>query len=82
MKIRYFAWLKNITRVECEEINNGDIIDINTLKKFLCKKYPDLEEYIIKNQVIRIAVNLEYISENKLILSNDEIALFPQVSGG
>ena len=82
MKIIYFAWLKDITKKESEEIKNKEIIDIKTLNKYLCKKYPQLEKYIVKDKIIRIAVNLEYISENIKISNKDEVALFPPVSGG
>ena len=82
MKIKYFAWLKNITHTDCENIIDSSITDINSLKKFLCNKYPKLNSYIIKENIIQIAVNLEYISNNCKLSSNDEIALFPPVSGG
>jgi len=82
MKIKYFSWIKNITNIESEEITNQDILDTNSLKDFLCQKYPKLEEYFIKDQIIRLAVNLEYTSENIKISNQDEIALFPPVSGG
>ena len=44
-------------------------------------KISKLEEYIIKNEIIRIAINLEY-NRKYQISNNDEIALFPPVSGG
>ena len=37
MIIKYFAWLKDITEVEEEVIEDSSIIDIDTLKKFLNK---------------------------------------------
>ena len=82
MKIKYFAWLKNITKTDSEDINNTEINDINSLKKFLCHKYPKLNEYILKDNIIRIAINLEYTTTNDKISSKDEVALFPPVSGG
>ena len=82
MKIKYFAWLKNITNNESEDIDNKQITDINSLKIYLCEKYPKLRDYIVKDQIIRIAVNLEYTSENIKLSNKDEIALFPPVSGG
>jgi molybdopterin synthase sulfur carrier subunit len=82
MKLRYFSWLKKITNKDYEILNNKDIKDIKDLKKYLCKKYPKMEDYLIKEEVLRIAVNLEYTSDNKLISNEDEIALFPPVSGG
>ena len=82
MKIIYFSWLKNITNIESETIGNQKIVDTDSLKKYLCLKYPKLKNYILKDQIIRIAVNLEYASENIKISEKDEIALFPPVSGG
>ena len=82
MKIKYFSWLKNITKTESEEIINKEIIDIETLKKYLFIKYPKIKDYFIKDNIIRIAINLEYTSKNIKLSNKDEIALFPPVSGG
>ena len=82
MKIKYFAWLKDITKIDMEDINNSEIIDIKSLKKYLSKQYLKLKNYLIKDDIIRFAINLEYTSKNHKITSNDEIALFPPVSGG
>ena len=82
MIIKYFAWLKNITNTEEEEVNDKNITDVKTLKEFLLKKYPKLNQYMKEDDFIRVAINLEYITTNKPISSKDEIALFPPVSGG
>ena len=82
MIIKYFAWLKNITNIEEEIIDNKTIIDVETLKKFLIKKYPKLDKFMNQDDIIRVAINLEYTISNDKINSNDEIALFPPVSGG
>ena len=82
MKIKYFAWLKNITKTDIEVITDSKIKDIESLKIYLCNKYPKIEEYIIKDDVLRIAINLEYTVNNDKLSLNDEIAIFPLVSGG
>ena len=83
MIIKYFAWLKNITNTEKEKIDDKNITDVKTLKEFLLKKYPQLDQYMKKDDdLIRVAINLEYVTTNVLINSKDEIALFPPVSGG
>ena len=82
MIIRYFAWLKNITNLEEEVIVNKTIVDVETLKKFLLKKYPKLDKFMNQDDVVRVAINLEYTTSNDKINPNDEIALFPPVSGG
>jgi len=82
MKIKYFSWIKDITKKDNEEITNNKINDLKSLKKFLSKKYPNLHDHLIKDDILRIAINLEYISKNKKINSKDIIAIFPPVSGG
>jgi len=82
MKIKYFAWLKNITGVAEEFISDKKIDDIESLKKFICTKYPKLKKHIINENIIRVAVNLKYTTTNLKLKSKDEIALFPPVSGG
>ena len=82
MLVKYFAWLKNITEIEEEVIEDPSIVDVNSLKKFLGKKYPKLNTHFNNNNLIRIAINLFYTYENDKIKPDDEIALFPPVSGG
>ena len=82
MLIKYFAWLKNITKIEEEIVNDPSIVDVNSLKIFLIKKYPQLKKHFNNNELIRIAINLSYTYKNDKINSNDEIAIFPPVSGG
>jgi len=82
MIIKYFAWLKNITNVEEEIIEDPSIVNIKTLKKYLSLKYPKLDKFLKEKELIRFAINLEYTSKNENINSDDEIALFPPVSGG
>ena len=83
MIIKYFAWLKNITNTGEERIEDKNITDVKTLKEFLLNKYPQLNQYMKKeDDFIRVAINLEYVTTNELINSKDEIALFPPVSGG
>jgi molybdopterin converting factor subunit 1 len=81
MKIRYFAWIKDITKIEIEEINDLSVNDTKKLISLICFKYPKLNLYF-KENIIRIAVNLEYISSIKKLSPKDEIAFFPPVSGG
>ena len=82
MIIKYFAWLKDITNTEEEKVDDKNITDVKTLKEFLLKKYPKLNQYMKEDDFIRVAINLEYTTTNKSINSEDEIALFPPVSGG
>ena len=81
MKIKYFAWIKDITNLEEEEINSNRISNLDELKIFIIEKYPDLHKHM-KNEILRFAVNQEYVIKNTKLSNNDEIAIFPPVSGG
>mgnify|MGYP001326076810 CR=1 FL=1 len=81
MIIKYFAWLKNITNKEEEEIFDDSIKNINGLKHYLIAKYPNIKKHI-ENKTVRFAINLEYTIKNKKIQKKDVIAIFPPVSGG
>ena len=82
MKVKYFAWLKEITKVEEENIDDPSITNVNILKNFLSIKYPKLKKNLKKENLIRIAINLSYTYKNDAIKPSDEVALFPPVSGG
>jgi len=81
MKIKYFAWIREITNHEEENIDSLKINDLNNLKVFIIKKYPSLKKHLDK-EVLRFAVNQEYVVENIDLNPEDEIAVFPPVSGG
>lgn len=81
MKIKYFAWVKEITTNDEENIDSSEMNNLDKLKKFLIIKYPDLKKHL-DNEFLRFAVNHEYVADNIDLKSNDEIAVFPPVSGG
>ena len=81
MKIKYFAWIKELTKNNDEYLNSNEIQDLKKLKKFLSTKYPDLQKHF-DQEILRFAINQEYVLENVDLHKNDEIALFPPVSGG
>ncbi len=81
MKIKYFAWIKDITNVEEEVINSIQIKNLDEFKIYIIKKYPDLKKHMEK-EILRFAVNQEYITNSTTLNVDDEIAIFPPVSGG
>ena len=81
MRIRYFAWIKDITNKEDEIIVINHPKSIQELKKYLEILYPELRKHFLQD-VLRFAVNHEYVSENLSLKPIDEIAIFPPVSGG
>ena len=81
MKIIYFAWIKDITNFPEEFLDPNEIKNLDSLKKYIVSKYPDLKKHL-DQEILRFAVNQEYIIENIDLKKNDEIAVFPPVSGG
>ena len=81
MKIKYFAWIKDITLCDEEKLDDNKIKDIENLKLFLINKYPNLKKHI-QQKILRFAINKEYISNNSNLKNDDEVAIFPPVSGG
>ena len=81
MKIIYFAWIKDITNFPEEFLDRNEIKNLDSLKKYIVSKYPDLKKHL-DQEILRFAVNQEYIIENIDLKKNDEIAVFPPVSGG
>ena len=81
MKIIYFAWIKDITNFPEELLDSNKIKNLDNLKKYIISKYPDLKKHL-DQEILRFAVNQEYVVENIDLKKNDEIAVFPPVSGG
>jgi len=81
MKIKYFAWIKEITNFHEELLDSNEIKNLENLKKYIIYKYPDLKKHL-DQEILRFAVNQEYIAENINLEKDDEIAVFPPVSGG
>jgi molybdopterin converting factor subunit 1 len=81
MKIKYFAWIRELTKNDEELLDSYKIQSMKELKKFLSAKYPALQKHFDK-EILRFAVNQEYVFENIDLDEDDEIAVFPPVSGG
>ena len=81
MKIKYFAWIKEITSHEEEQIDSNEINNLDKLKIFIISKYPDLKKHL-DQEILRFAVNQDYVVENIDLNKDDEIAVFPPISGG
>ena len=81
MKIKYFAWIRELTKNNEEYLDSNKIQNLKELKKFLSTKYPTLQKHF-DQEILRFAVNHEYVVENINLDENDEIAVFPPVSGG
>ena len=81
MKIKYFAWIREITNNDEEYLDLNEIKNLKEVKNFLSTNYPDLQKHF-DQEILRFAVNQEYVVENIDLNEDDEIAVFPPVSGG
>ena len=83
MKILYFAWLKAKLQTSGETLPwSEEIADINGLVRWMRSRGPAFAEVFHDLDVIRIAVNQEYVTGNAPLKDGDEIAFFPPVTGG
>lgn len=78
-KIRLFAILRDIAKVDFIELDLPDKSTGKDLLEQLGKKYPQLKRTIEKSA---IAVNENYLMPDEIIPENAEIAVIPPVSGG
>mgnify|MGYP001430835714 CR=1 FL=1 len=81
IKLKYFAWIREITKNNEEYISSIKINDLDKLRDFIVSKYPELKKHLDKD-ILRFAVNTEYVAGNINLESEDEVAVFPPVSGG
>ena len=83
MKVLYFAWLRQRIGVAEEEFDlPGDVTTVGDLIGLLTAKGPGYAKGFEQPQVIRAAVNYEYVPFDHPISNGDEVAFFPPVTGG
>ncbi len=75
-KVRYYAYFKEKVGADTGCIELGEPYSVNNLRK----KISDLHQ--IDKEKILIAVNGSFADLNRVLKSDDEIAIFPPVSGG
>lgn len=83
MKLRYFAWVR--VKIGCseEEIVAGPSTrTVADLLGWLAARGAGYAEALAKPEVIRVAVNFNYVDRNYVLSDRDEVALFPPVTGG
>jgi molybdopterin synthase sulfur carrier subunit len=83
MKLLYFAWLR--TRIgKAEETLDppSSVSSVAELIEWLKSRGPSYAEALKNPKLVRVAVNREYVTFDQTIKPDDEIALFPPVTGG
>lgn len=83
MKILYFAWMRQRIGSSAETIDlPGDVTTVSDLVDWLVGRGENYGQAFARRDVIRAAVNQEYVRFDHPVSNTDEIAFFPPVTGG
>jgi len=83
MKLLYFAWLKTKTGVAEEEVEPpAEVATVAELLDWLKGRGPGYAEALADLDAVRVAVNQDYARPSDAVGPDDEVALFPPVTGG
>ncbi len=83
MKILYFAWVREKTGVDAEEVQlPTDVKDVMGLVEWLRGRGDGFAEALGDVSAVRAAVNQEAVKLDHPVGPNDEVAFFPPVTGG
>lgn len=79
LTVRVFATLKDRLGASSIEIDLPEKVSVKTFLSNLVSEYPVLEPSL---ETIIVAVNQEFANPDQILTPEDEIVLFPPVSGG
>jgi molybdopterin synthase sulfur carrier subunit len=83
MKLLYFAWLRQRTGLAEETVAPpDDVRTVAALVDWLRGRGPGYADAFADLRTIRVAVNQEFARFDSAIGPDDEVALFPPVTGG
>ncbi|MBT4769849.1 MAG: molybdopterin converting factor subunit 1 [Rhodospirillaceae bacterium] len=83
MKILYFAWLRSTIGLAQETATPpSDITNVSDLIDWLRELSPAHTKALSDISAVRVAVNQSFASLDYPLASDDEVALFPPVTGG
>ncbi len=83
MKLLYFAWLKVKIGVAEEEVAPPpEVTTVAELLDWLETRGPGYVEALADRSALGVAVNQEYARPDEPVGPDDEVALFPPVTGG
>lgn len=77
VEVRFFARCREIVGEKQRAVELEDGMTLKDLKDLLMHEYPDL-----KKLTLLISLNHAYADPEATLNDNDEIAMFPPVSGG
>ena len=83
MKILYFAWLRQKTGIDAEDVEMPpEISDVAGLLDWLKERNSNFADALADFDSIRVAVNQEFAGLDAPVAQGDEVAIFPPMTGG
>ncbi len=85
MKINllYFAHLRERLGIDSEELSlEGEAVSLADVLAVLRARDGIWKEALATGNALSFAVRLEFADENAIVRDNDEVAIFPPVTGG
>jgi len=83
MRILYFAWLRERVGLAEETVTPpSEVRDVASLLAWLRSRGGVYETALADLSMVRVAVNQDYARPEDPVAANDEVALFPPVTGG
>ncbi|MBD87588.1 MAG: molybdopterin converting factor subunit 1 [Rhodospirillaceae bacterium] len=83
MQLLYFAWLRTKIGVGEETLDlPPEVVSVNDLLHWLSGRGERYAEALNDLSLVRVAVNQEYVGLDHTVGPDDEVALFPPVTGG
>lgn len=83
LKLLYFAWLRTKIGIAEERVAVPDgVTDVAGLIGWLRGRGDGYAEALANLDVVKVAVNQEYVPLTHPVVAGDEVALFPPVTGG
>ena len=83
MKLVYFAFVRRALGVDEETVTPpANVRTVAALIEWLKSRGPRYAEAFKNSSYLRAAVNQEHVSFDHAVGADDEIALFPPVTGG
>ena len=83
MKLLYFAWLRAKIGIAEETVEPpAGVATVGALLDWLKRRGPGFADALKDISVVRVAVNQTYVPWDHPIKPDDEVALFPPVTGG
>ena len=83
MKLLYFAWLR--TKIGCGEEELEPPVEVATVEdllRWLEGRGQGYADALARLDLVRVAVNQEFAAMDSAVGPDDEVALFPPVTGG